>query len=46
MTEAGKKTKAYGIAPPKPQQVVCTPESFQQEEAIQCRLQFLPYETH
>ena len=39
MTEAGKeKLKAYGIAPPKPQQVVCTPESFQQEEAIQCPL--------
>ncbi|QEC67940.1 phenylacetate-CoA oxygenase subunit PaaJ [Panacibacter ginsenosidivorans] len=37
MTEAGKeKLKAYGIAPPKPQQTVCTPDSFQQEEAIQC----------
>jgi len=37
MTEAGKeKLKAYGIAPPKPQQMVCTPDSFQQEEAIQC----------
>ncbi len=37
MTEAGKeKLKAYGIAPPKSQQSVCTPDSFQQEEAIQC----------
>jgi ring-1,2-phenylacetyl-CoA epoxidase subunit PaaD len=37
MTEAGKeKLKAYGIAPPKPQQSVCTPDSFQEEEAIQC----------
>lgn len=37
MTEAGKeKLKAYGIAPPKPQQSVCTPDTFQEEEAIQC----------
>ena len=37
MTEAGKeKLKAYGIAPPKPMQQVCTPASFQEEEAIQC----------
>jgi ring-1,2-phenylacetyl-CoA epoxidase subunit PaaD len=37
MTEAGKeKLKAYGIAPPQPMQTVCTIESFQEEEAIQC----------
>jgi len=37
MTEAGKeKLKAYGIAPPKPMQIVCTPDRFQEEEAIQC----------
>jgi ring-1,2-phenylacetyl-CoA epoxidase subunit PaaD len=37
MTETGKqKLKAYGIAPPQPMQVVCTIESFQEEEAIQC----------
>src|ERR1044071_8331551 len=33
MSEAGKqKLKAYGIAPPNPQQTVCTPAAFQQEE--------------
>ena len=37
MSEEGKqKLKAYGIAPPNPQQSVCTPELFQQEEAVQC----------
>ena len=37
MSEAGKeKLKAYGIAPPQYKQAVCTPDSFQQEEAIQC----------
>jgi ring-1,2-phenylacetyl-CoA epoxidase subunit PaaD len=37
MTEAGKqKLKAYGIAPPNPKQTVCSPDAFQQEEAIQC----------
>ena len=37
MTEQGKeKLKAYGIAPPKPMQIVCTPGTFQEEEAIQC----------
>lgn len=37
MTEAGKdKLKAYGIAPPQYKQLVCTPDSFQQEEAIPC----------
>ena len=37
MTETGKeKLKAYGIAPPKPMQVVCTPAHFQEEEAIEC----------
>jgi ring-1,2-phenylacetyl-CoA epoxidase subunit PaaD len=37
MTEAGKeKLTAYGIAPPNPKQQVCTPEYFQQEEAVQC----------
>lgn len=39
MTETGKeKLKAYGIAPPKAMQSVCTPGTFQQEEAIQCPL--------
>jgi len=39
MTETGKaKLKAYGIAPPKTMHAVCTPETFQQEEAIQCPL--------
>lgn len=37
MTEAGKqKLKAYGIAPPNPQQSVCHPEAFAADEAIQC----------
>jgi len=37
MTEKGKeKLKAYGIAPPNPKQMVCTPDLFQQEESIQC----------
>ncbi len=37
MTQAGKeKLKAYGIAPPNPQQIVCTIDAFQQEEAVQC----------
>ena len=37
MSEAGKeKLKAYGIAPPKNMQSVCTPNAFQEEEAIQC----------
>lgn len=37
MTEAGKnKLKAYGIAPPNPQQSVCSIEPFQVQEAIQC----------
>ncbi len=37
MSDAGKeKLKAYGIAPPQYRQAVCTPDSFQQEEAIQC----------
>ena len=39
MSDAGKeKLKAYGIAPPQYRQAVCTPDSFQQEEAIQCPL--------
>ncbi|MES2004048.1 MAG: 1,2-phenylacetyl-CoA epoxidase subunit PaaD [Bacteroidota bacterium] len=39
MSEAGKqKLKAYGISPPHYKQAVCTPDSFQQEEAIQCPL--------
>ena len=39
MSEAGKeKLKAYGIAPPHHKQSVCTPDSFQEEEAIQCPL--------
>ena len=37
MSENGKeKLKAYGIAPPQYKQAVCTPDSFQAEEAIQC----------
>lgn len=37
MTVEGKdKLKAYGIAPPQYKQAVCTPDAFQQEEAIQC----------
>lgn len=37
MTAAGKdKLKAYGIAPPQYKQAVCTPDAFQEEEAIQC----------
>jgi ring-1,2-phenylacetyl-CoA epoxidase subunit PaaD len=37
MSEHGKeKLKAYGIAPPQYRQAVCTPDSFQEEEAIQC----------
>jgi len=37
MSEKGKeKLKTYGIAPPKPVPVVCTPDAFQEEEAIQC----------
>lgn len=30
------KLKAYGIAPPQYKQAVCTPDAFQEEEAIQC----------
>jgi len=37
MSEIGKeKLKAYGIAPPNSKQIVCSPDSFQKEEAIQC----------
>jgi ring-1,2-phenylacetyl-CoA epoxidase subunit PaaD len=37
MSEEGKqKLKAYGIAPPQYKQVVCEPELFGKEEAIQC----------
>jgi ring-1,2-phenylacetyl-CoA epoxidase subunit PaaD len=37
MTEEGKdKLKAYGIAPPQYKPVVCEPELFGKEEAIQC----------
>jgi ring-1,2-phenylacetyl-CoA epoxidase subunit PaaD len=39
ISEKGKdKLKAYGIAPPHPTQSVCTPDSFQDEQAIQCPL--------
>jgi ring-1,2-phenylacetyl-CoA epoxidase subunit PaaD len=39
ISEAGKeKLKAYGIAPPHYRQHVCTPDAFQEEEAIQCPL--------
>jgi len=37
MSEAGKnKLKAFGIAPPNPKPVVCTPDLFQQDEGVQC----------
>ena len=37
MSDAGKnKLKAFGIAPPNPKPVVCTPDLFQQEEGVQC----------
>lgn len=37
MSEEGKnKLKAYGIAPPQYKQAVCTPDAFQEEEAIPC----------
>jgi len=37
MSEKGKeKLKAYGIAPPQAAQSVCTLNTFQEEEAIQC----------
>lgn len=46
MTESGKeKLKAYGIAPPAALQQVCTPQSFQEEEAVQCP-QCNSYHTH
>jgi ring-1,2-phenylacetyl-CoA epoxidase subunit PaaD len=39
MSEEGKqKLKAYGIAPPQYKQIVCEPELFGKEEAIQCPL--------
>lgn len=39
MSDAGKeKLKVYGIAPPHYSQAVCTPDSFQKEEAVQCPL--------
>jgi ring-1,2-phenylacetyl-CoA epoxidase subunit PaaD len=39
MSESGKeKLKAYGIAPPQYKQAVCTPDSFQEEEAVPCPL--------
>ena len=39
ITESGRqKLQAYGIAPPHYRQQVCTPDAFQQEEAIQCPL--------
>ncbi len=34
--EGKRKLKEYGIAPPHSTQIVCTPENFQAEEAIQC----------
>jgi ring-1,2-phenylacetyl-CoA epoxidase subunit PaaD len=46
ISEKGKeKLKAYGIAPPHYTQSVCTPDSFQEEEAIQCPL-CNSYHTH
>lgn len=34
--EGKEKLKAYGIAPPNSKQLVCEPEAFAQEEAVQC----------
>lgn len=46
MTQAGKqKLKAYGIAPPNIKQQVCTQETFQKDEAVQCP-QCNSYHTH
>ncbi|MDB5230398.1 MAG: paaJ [Chitinophagaceae bacterium] len=37
VSEKGKeKLAAYGIAPPNTKQVVCSPDAFAEEEAIQC----------
>ena len=37
MSENGKeKLKAFGIAPPNPRQQVCTPDLFQEAEAVEC----------
>jgi ring-1,2-phenylacetyl-CoA epoxidase subunit PaaD len=37
MSKKGReKLRAYGIAPPQPIQSVCTLDTFQEEEAIQC----------
>lgn len=37
MSESGKqKLKAYGIAPPNQKALVCTPDLFAEEEAVQC----------
>jgi len=37
MSESGKnKLKAFGIAPPNPKPIVCTPDLFQQEDGVQC----------
>ncbi|HRH61510.1 MAG TPA: phenylacetate-CoA oxygenase subunit PaaJ [Chitinophagaceae bacterium] len=37
MSEAGKqKLKSYGIAPPSEKKVVCIPDAFAEEEAVQC----------
>ena len=37
ITASGKdKLKAYGIAPPNPTQQVCTLDTFQEEETVQC----------
>lgn len=39
MSAEGKdKLRAYGIAPPQYKQSVCSPDAFQEEEAIQCPL--------
>ena len=39
MSEDGKrKLKEYGIAPPNHKQSVCSPDAFQEEEAVQCPL--------
>lgn len=36
--DAKKRLKAYGIAPPNSKQTVCSPDAFQEEEAIECPL--------
>lgn len=36
--DAKRRLKEYGIAPPNSKQAVCSPNAFQEEEAIECPL--------